>query len=180
MIERDTTIYKPAPQAYDLSLGPWQELVRPGDIPGRHSAILGGLTGVILRFALVCFLLVSVLALIWMLSYDPTSQEYMGYPSRRWKNAAQILWAVLAVWHFAVGLVVVFAKVKFWQLQLLATIINVPVVMYLVRYQPDLGPLQYWFFGYLDAWLIFLLARWPLTYKLVAFLSDEIHYYLID
>lgn len=168
------TVYQPAQR-----LGPWGELVRPGDIPGRHSAILGGLTGAILRFALVFFLLVSLVTLIIMLGYDPTLEEYTG-TSRRSEDALRIFWAVLAVWHFSVGLVVVFSKTKFWQLQLLATIVNVPVVMCLVRYQQELGSLQYLMFGYLDAWLIFLLARWRPTYKLVAFLNDEIHYYLID
>src|SRR5689334_1221484 len=158
MIESDTAIYRPAPQPYDSSLRPWQELMRPGDISGRPAAIIGGVTGAFLRLGLVFLLVASVVGLIWVLCDDPASWPYEG-TSRRTESAEQIFWAVLAVWHCAVGLVVVFAKVKFWQLQLLATIVNVPLAMYLLKYQPVLGAMQYWIFGYLDVWLIFLLAR---------------------
>jgi hypothetical protein len=181
MIESDEAIYQPAPQPYDSLLRPWRELVRPGDIPGRRSAILGGLTGAILRFALVFFLIVSVLVLIQMLGQDTTYEAYVFEgASRRAQRTLETSWVVLAVWHCAAGLTVVFLKVKFWQLQLLATLINVPVVMFLAGTQHVLGPMQYGIFGYLDLWLIFLLARWPPTYKLLDFLNDEIHYYLID
>jgi len=179
MIERDTAILKPAPQPYHSSLVPWQELMRPGDIPGRPAAIIGSVTGAFIRLGLIFLLAASMVALIWLLFDEPTPEPYAGV-SRRTESAVQIFWAVLAVWHCAVGLVVVFAKVKFWQLQLLATIVNVPLAMYLLEYQPVLGSMQYWIFGYLDVWLVFLLARWAPTYKLVDFLNDEIHYYLID
>jgi uncharacterized membrane protein len=148
------------------SLRPWHELVRGVEIAGRASAILGAVTGAILRLALVFLCMESVLVLVMALqTHDQTTH---------------LLWAVLAVWHFAVGLVVVFSRIKFWQLQALATIVNIPVVMFLVKYQQDLGSVQYWIFGYLDLWLLFLVAHWRPTYKLLAFLNDEIHYYLID
>lgn len=180
MIERDEMIYPPAPQPYDSLLRPWRELVRPGDIPGLQSAILGGLTGAILRLILLFFLAVAVLALIELLGEDTSYQAYVLYGSNRVERTLETSLVVFAVWHFAVGLVVAFVKVKFWQLQLLATFVKLPVVMLLVAYKDILGPLQYWIFGYLDLWLIFLLARWPPTYKFIAFLNDEIHYYLID
>ncbi|HEY2961070.1 MAG TPA: hypothetical protein VGJ37_01555 [Pyrinomonadaceae bacterium] len=148
------------------SLRPWHELVRGAEIPGRASAILGGLTGAILRLALSFLFMESVIALIIVFQAN-------GKPT-------DLFWAVLAVWHFAAGLAVVCLKVKFWQLQILATIVNVPVVMFLVKYQPDLGVAQHIVFAYLDAWIIFLLARWRPVYKLLAFLNEEIHYYLID
>jgi hypothetical protein len=52
--------------------------------------------------------------------------------------------------------------------------------MFLSGNQHVLGSFQYWIFAYLDLWLVFLLARWPPTYRLIGFLNDEIHYYLID
>ena len=133
---------------------------------GRAPAILGGITGAILRLVLIFCCMTSVMALLIVLQTD-------GKP-------INLFWTVLAVWHFAVGLVVVSLKMKLRQLQTLATVVNIAVVMYLVKYQQDLGSLQYWIFGYLDLWLLFLLARWRPTYKLLAFLNDEIHYYLID
>jgi len=151
---------QPAPR-----LGRWHELVRT-EVPGVPALIFGGFTGAILFLILATFLIGSVLTLIVMLS-DRTLEE-------------NVFLGVLAVWHFTVGLVVVRSKVKFRQMQLLATIVNVPVAMCLVRYREELGVLQYLIFGYLDAWLIFLLARWRPTYKLLAVLNEEVHYYLID
>ena len=153
-------VYQPAPR-----LGRWHELVRT-EVPGRAAVILGGFTGAILCMILTSLLIGSVLTLSVMLS-EGTSEE-------------NTFWGALAVWHTAVGLVVVLSKIKFRQLQLLATIVNVPVAMCLVRYQKELGILQYFVFGYLDVWLLFLLARWRPTYKLLAVLNEEIHYYLID
>ena len=148
------------------SLRPWHELVRGSAIPGQAPAILAGVTGAILRLALVflCMRSVALLLFISPATSDPTN----------------LLWIVLGVWHFAAALVVVTLRLKFWQLQALATIVNVPVAMCLVRYREELGVVQYFIFGYLDVWLLFLLARWRPTYKLLAVLNEEIHYYLID
>lgn len=153
-------VYQPAPR-----LGRWHELVRT-EVPGRAAVILGGFTGAILFLVLVSCLIGSVLTVI-----------VIRAGVRDWQSE---FFAVLAAWHFAVGLVVVRSKIKFRQLQLLATIVNVPVAMCLVRYQKELGVVQYFIFGYLDVWLLFLLARWRPTYKLLAVLNEEIHYYLID
>lgn len=152
--------YQPAPR-----LGRWHELVRT-EVPGVPALVLGGFTGAILFPVLVSCLIGSVLTLIVMLNEGALPENVFA--------------GVLAVWHFAVGLVVILSKIKFRQLQLLATIVNVPVAMCLVRYREELGVLQYVVFGYLDAWLLFLLARWRPTYKLLAVLNEEIHYYLID
>ena len=153
-------VYQPAPR-----LGRWHELVRT-EVPGRAAVILGGFTGAILFVVLVSCLIGSVLTLIVMLNEGALPENVFA--------------GVLAVWHFAIGLVVILSRTKFRQLQLLATIVNVPVAMCLVRYQQDLGVVQYFIFGYLDVWLLFLLARWRPTYKLLAVLNEEIHYYLID
>jgi len=167
------TVYEPPPR-----LGSWHKLVRT-EIPGRPAAILGGFTGAILCLTLVALLIGSVVTFIAMFS-DGRPEAYARYGRTRSDEAMALFWVVLAIWHFAAGLVVVCAKLKFWQLQLLATIVNVPVVMCLVKYQAELGLMQHFIFGYLDLWLLFLLARWRPTYKLLAFLNEEIHYYLID
>ena len=82
MIERDTAILKPAPQPYHSSLGPWQELMRPGDIPGRPAAIIGSVTGAFIRLGLIFLLAASVVALIWVLFDDPTPEPYAGVSRR--------------------------------------------------------------------------------------------------
>ena len=159
---KHVTVYRPAQP------GLWSQLVRGGEIAGTAPLILGGITGFLLRSVLICCGCSVSAILLLALGQD-----------RMW-DVNLALFLVLAVWHSAVGLIVVFMRMKFRLLQILATIINIPVVMFLVRNQPDLDWTQYLLFAYLDLWLLFLLARWAPTYSFLAFLNDEIHYYLID
>jgi hypothetical protein len=144
------------------TLQPWRELVR-GSEPAK-SRVLAGITGLVLRVLLICGLMESILSLCVLQS--DYQYRYL---------------ALIALSHFAVALVIVFARLKFWLLLLLAVLVNTPIVWLITEFlKNELPVYRYLSFSYLAIWAMFLLARCSLTYSMLASLKEELRYYLID
>jgi hypothetical protein len=145
---------------------PLRALVRGGGTVGRKSAILAGLTGLLLRpVVLYCFLV----SLMWSAAIlkETASQKV-------------IVWCILVTGHFAAGVMALYIPMRFQALAVAIALVNAPVVMFLSEFWHDLRGFEYVPIGYLAAWAIFLVTRWRQTYKALAALPAEIRYYLID
>lgn len=147
---------------------PWHQLVRGDESLPSGSWVVTGLTGFVLRVAVVFFLMEAILSFIVTLQ------------SGSWQN--DVVWTLSLLLHFVFAFVIVFARLKFWLLLPLALIINVPIVFFLQNYllKEAWDIFIYLCIGYLAAWATFLIARCPLTYWIVDFFKEEINYYLID
>lgn len=147
-------------------LQPWQALVRANGTVGRKSAMLAGLTSIILRLGtLFLFLFFGLIFLSVM--QGPDSRE-----SR---------WIALITIHLTLSLLVVFSNMKLWLLTMSAVLINAPVVMLLTEFQrQQLEFSWYVLLAYLALWAMFLLTRWRQTYRALSMLGEEMRYYLID
>lgn len=149
----------------------WRELVRHGEASGTVLRILAGLTGIILRVLIVFFLLSSLIVLI---STFQTAYRLSEYPQ------STLVWVVLVFGHFALGVVVLFVRMRFPVLAFLTAIASMPPVasFWLV---PNWAPeTRYIFVGYLCLWAVFLLTRWRQTQVAFSVLKEEFRYYLID
>ena len=145
----------------------WSELTRQGDVVGPVLRVFAGLSGVVLRLTVVSFFMVSCIALISTLQ-----SSYYQRIDR--------IWSIVAFAHFAVGLALLFVRMKTAVLLPLAVIVNVPVVVRLFT-PPELYVLiPYVAIGYLELWAIFLVTSWRQTQVTVSVLEEELRYYLID
>lgn len=129
---------------------PLPELLR-GTTPPRRS-VLAAITGFALRVAVIFFLMFSVLVLIWML---------MGPAPRK-----ELTFSVIAVSHFIVAAVILFARMPFWLLLPLAIIINVPIVLFITHVlAEDAVEDRAITLVYLHLWAAFLVCRLSLPHK---------------
>lgn len=146
---------------------PWRQLVRGDDSLPVGSWLFTGATGLLLRVAIVFFLMVAFLAAIIVSN------------SRIWE--AEFIWPILFLLHFQFAFAVAFLKLRFWMLLTLAVVLNIPVIIllnYLAKEAPAFA--VYICTGYLGAWVLFLISRCPPTYVVFDFLKQEFKYYLID
>lgn len=145
----------------------WRELVRGMDSLPPSTRFLTGLTGLVLRLAIIFCLMESILAITVALQPHNFGTDV-------------IFFGVLLL-HFATAFPIVFVRMKFGKLLPLAIIINFTLAGYMSE----------WFYGipaglfnlyvcYVIAWGLFLITRCSQTYKALAVLKEEIRYYLID
>lgn len=124
---------------------PWYELSR-GTITTPWRVVATGLTGIALRVVVIFAFMQSVLYLIWAQEGITVRSEYRI--------------AVMAVIHFVVAGVIVFARMPSWLLVLLAVIINLPVILFVTEVlATDRGPMRMLTFIYLAIWFAFLVTR---------------------
>jgi hypothetical protein len=159
--------YSPVGVAFGLLIGsrfnPVNELLR-GTTPPRWLA-LNGITGVVLRVLVIYATMQSTLILIWM-TQDGT------YPHKS-------IFMTIAVGHCVMAIVILFTRMPFWLLLLLALLINFPVVVLITDVLTN-EIAQYAVIVYLALWAVFLLCRVSVAPAVLSFLKKEIRYYLID
>lgn len=155
-------------------LRPGRELIRGGEANSTVLKILAGLTGSVLRVVVVFLFLATVIAVVCLF------QEYFlgSSPPPEYLRKG-LFWYTLAFGHFAAGLVVLFARIRFWLLARLTLIATTPVIASL--FVPEMiAPVRYVIIGYLGMWAMFLLTRWRQTDVALSALKKEVRYYLID
>ena len=148
------------------NLHPWRALVRGPEFAGAKAVLLAGVTGFILRLTIVFMFMQSVVFMIWVLQVN--------------HHYKVLVWTVLTFSHFTAALLVVFVRMRFWLLATVAAIITAPVVMFVLEFQQELAWMLYLIVAYLGVWAAFVFARWRCTYPVLAYLAEELRYYLID
>lgn len=149
----------------------WRELVRAGEARGKVVMVLAGFTGMILRVPLVFLFMTSLLVLISEIQIAYRLNEYAP---------ASLAPIVLTFTHFALGVVVLFVRMRFSVLALLTAIAVSPLIAALTNLVQVQPATHYIFIGYLSVWAMFLLVRWRQTQVAFSFLNEEFRYYLID
>jgi hypothetical protein len=148
----------------------WRELVRAGEANGSVLRILAGFTGTILRISVV-FLFVNWL--FGLISALQVHYQISEYP------LSALVWPALFFVHFALCVVVLFARLKLPVLALLTAVAMTPVAATL--WVTDIPKLELYFvLSYLALWAVFLLTRWGQTQVALSVLKEELRYYLID
>ncbi|HJS25011.1 MAG TPA: hypothetical protein VJ751_11705 [Pyrinomonadaceae bacterium] len=155
--------------AYGLVTGsrlePWRELVRGS--AAAKSRVLTGITGLALRSLLILGLMASILAVVCTLKQTFNQRDFA--------------FALIALCHFTVASVIVFARIRFWLLLPLALLVNFPIVLLITEVLKNENPVyRYFVVSYLAIWGAFLLVRCSLTYSALTSLKEELRYYLID
>ena len=131
-------------------LQPLHELLR-GTTPPRRLA-LTGITGFLLRVLIIIGTMYSILIFIWSMQWS--------------RPRVELTMSGIALAHFLAALVIVFARMPFWLLLLLAVVINFPVVTLITDVLTENHPLQRNFvLVYLHLWAAFLVCRLSLPHK---------------
>lgn len=145
------------------SFNPLSELLR-GTTPPRWLA-LNGVTGLFLRVLVTYATMDSTLMLLWMTQSD--------------KYRVESIFVAIAVCHCVAAIVILFTRMPFWLLLLLALLVNFPVVVLItdVLTHPIARNAA---IVYLALWTAFLLCRVSLPPAALSFIKKEIRYYLID
>jgi len=88
----------------------------------------------------------------------------------------------IALAHFLAASIVIFARINFRLLLPLALLINIPIGYAIKKEFSQLDDSFFFYLsiGYLAMWAAFLLTRWSVTSAALAFLKEELRYYLID
>ena len=131
-------------------LRPGYELIR-GILADRWP-LMNALSGLLLRVFVIFSLMASILSLILSRQGD--------------FHRAEFTFSVIAVSHFAVAVVIIFARIPFWLLLPLAIVINFPIVTLitdvLTEKQTEIRVLT---LVYLHLWAAFLVCRVSLLHK---------------
>ena len=127
---------------------------------------LSGVTGLLLRVFVIYSLMVSILCLILSTQGDFDRKEFT--------------FAVIAVGHFALAVVIIFARIPFWLLLPLAIIVNFPIVVFVTDALPNVIGVRVLTLVYLHLWAAFLLCRLSVPQRPLSFLKKELRYYLFD
>ena len=143
---------------------PHYELIR-GTSTDRWPG-LSGVTGLLLRIFVIFSLMVSILCLILSTQGDFDRKEFT--------------FSVIAVSHFALAVVIIFARIPFWLLLPLAIIVNFPIVVFVTDALPNVVGVRVLTLVYLHLWAAFLLCRLSVPQRPLSFLKKEVRYYLID
>lgn len=137
---------------------PLNELAR-GVSPGRWPVITA-ITGFVLRFAVVLFLLYSILIFIWNLRANSTRKEFV--------------FAVIGLSYFIAAVIIIFVRMPFWLLLPLAVIVNFPVAASISDViPPDDVTSRTVVLSYLVLWAAFLSCRVQLPF--VRFSREKAH-----
>jgi|GEM_PF-2234668 len=143
-----------------------RELIRGGQAVGRGSRVLAGLSGFVLRLSGVLLFMESAVAVIYL--------------SKATDQQDQLIWAILLCGHFTASLFVMFLRTDITLLATLSMIALAPLIIVFLKLPQMTETLRYVFIGYFGLWAMFLQTRWRQTDYALAFLNEEIHYYLID
>ena len=144
---------------------PVVELIRGST--AEQWPVLNALTGLALRLIVIFGLMVSTLLLI---------VETQGAPRK-----SELMMSVIAVVHFALALLIVFARMPFWLLLPLAVIINVPIAAWTTDVlTPNEFGVRVISIIYLTLWGGFLLCRAIVPSGAVAFIKRELRYYFTE
>lgn len=123
---------------------PWRELVR--EQPGSGSTTLSALSGIILRLMIVFFLMMSIVSLAAIHGLSHSRQTFA--------------FVVIALVHFALASVLVFARLRFWVLLPLAILVTSPIVTFVTDVlTPNDSLMWYVSVSYLGVWVVFLWTR---------------------
>lgn len=145
-------------------LRPWPVLSR--GMNNHKSDLVAKVSGLVLRLLIVFGLMESVVLLI--------STLQLNY------RRADMVFTLFALGHFFTASIIVFARLKFVPLSLLAFIANVPVGSLILDF-PDKTLIGFYIsFGYLIVWAVFLLSRSALMQTALFEFKKELRYYLID
>ena len=144
---------------------PVSELLR-GTTPPRWL-VLNGITGFLLRVLIIYAMMESTLILIVITQVEGHKRE-LGF-------------AAIAFSHCIAATVILFTRMPFWLLLLLALLINFPVVVLITDVLTKEQALERNFIiAYLTLWTAFLLCRVSVPHAVLSFVNKEIRYYLID
>ena len=143
---------------------PVSELLR-GTTPPRWL-VLNGITGFLLRVVVIYAMMNSTLILIWMTQLERREHEFV--------------FAAIALGHCIAATVILFTRMPFWLLLLLALLINFPVAVLITDVLTEDHIARSFIIAYLILWTAFLLCRVSVPPAALSFLKKEIRYYLID
>ena len=144
---------------------PMTELLR-GTTPPRWL-VLNGITGFLLRVFVIYATMESTLFLIWMTQLEGRRHEF--------------IFIAIALGHCIAAIVVLFTRMPFWLLLLLALLINFPVAALINDVLKEEQILERnLLIAYLALWSTFLLCRVSVPDAVFSFIKKEIRYYLID
>jgi len=144
---------------------PLSELIR--GTAAEQWPVLNAFTGLALRLVATFGLMVSILFLILSTQGDFSRIEFTM--------------SVIAVSHFAVAVLIIFARTPFWLLLPLALIIDFPIAALITDVlKPDDLIVRTIAFIYLGLWGGFLLCRASVPRKPLDFIKGELRYYFID
>lgn len=142
---------------------PVSELLR-GTTPPRWLA-LNGITGFFLRVLVIYATMDSTLMLIWTTQLEGRQHE--------------AIFIAIAVCHCIAASVILFTRMPFWLLLLLALLINFPVAVLITDVLTN-QIARNAVIAYLILWTVFLLCRVSVPPAVLSFVKKEIRYYLID
>jgi uncharacterized membrane protein (DUF485 family) len=142
---------------------PVSELLR-GTSPPRRL-VLNGVTGFFLRVLVVYATMDSTLSFIWATQLEGHEHYFV--------------FAAIALGHCIGATVIVFTRMPFWLLVLLALLINFPVAALITDVLTN-EVLRGLVIAYLTVWAAFLLCRVSVPRAALSFVKKEIRYYLID
>jgi len=144
---------------------PVSELLR-GTTPPRWL-VLNGITGFLLRVLIIYAMMESTLILI-VLTQAEGHKRALGF-------------AAIAFSHCIAATVILFTRMPFWLLLLLALLINFPVALLITDVLTKEQALERnIIITYLTLWAAFLLCRVSVPHVALSFVKKEIRYYLID
>ena len=144
---------------------PLSELLR-GTTPPRFL-VLNGITGFFLRVLIIYALMETTLILIWTIRVERPQHE--------------LVFVAIAFSHCLAGTAVLFTRVPFWLLLLLALLINFPVAALITDVLTKEQELERNFIiAYLTLWTAFLLCRVSVPRAVLLSVKKELRYYLID
>ena len=143
-----------------------RELVRGGEAVRLSTRVLAAVTGVLLRVTVVVLFMEAVAVSVYLYK-TPEGQD-------------ALIWILLLCGHFTASLFVVFLRSDIGLLTMLSVIALAPAIVLVAKLPGMTDALRYVCIGYFALWAMFLLTRWRETDNALAFLNEEIHYYLID
>lgn len=155
-----------------LRLG--RELVRRGEADATALKIVAALTGLVLRLLVVFLFLVSLILEI------ATLQSYFLESAPDEDLRSLLVANSLLCGHAALGVVILFVRLKFSPLATLAAIAAVPLVA-VFGALPEMDEVtRIVILGYMGVWGLFLLSRSRVIDLALSALNKELRYYLID
>jgi hypothetical protein len=144
---------------------PFSELIRGAT--AERWPVMTALTGLALRLFVIFGLMVSILSLILSMQGDFQRSEFTM--------------SVIAVSHFGVAVLIIFARTPFWLLLPLALIINSPIAALITDVlKPDELFVRTITLNYLALWGGFLLCRASVPREALDFIKREARYYFIE
>ena len=122
--------------------------------------VMCGLTGLFLRVLVIFGSMISILILI-----DSTQGDF---------HRKEFVFSLVAVCHFAIALVILFVRMPFWLLLLLALITNFPIVALVTDVLTTQDDYRIFTLSYLILWAAFLSFRASLPRRPLAFFKREL------